>query len=140
MSNITSTKAKPQAPQAAPDANAIASLIRGILGIALILPGLITGSAPWILIGILGITALICSVLAVILGSASLGDAYKRGERASVVATAGSNLGWIGVWFPVALCAFLAIFGGKPWTGVAAFVYLGIAAFLMYYTRRNYRR
>jgi hypothetical protein len=76
----------------------------------------------------------------VILGSASTGDAHKRGERGSTIATAGANLGRLGVWFPGVLFAFLAILGGKPWMGVPAFVFLGIAAFLTYYTRRNYRR
>jgi len=82
---------------------------------------------------------LICSVLAVILGSASIGDAYKRGERGSTMATAGGSLGWIGVWFPGVFFAFLAILGGKPWMGIPAFVNLGIAAVLTYYIRRHYR-
>ena len=132
MSNIVSTEPKPQAPQASPDANAIASLILGILGI--------TGVAASFVIGILGIPVFIGSVLAVVLGSASIGDAYKRSERGSTMATAGVNLGWIGVWFPVVFFAFVAIFGGNPWMGVPAFVFLGISAFLMYYMRRKYRR
>jgi hypothetical protein len=78
-------------------------------------------------------------VLAVILGSASVGHAYKRGEHGSTMATAGANLGWIGVWFPVVLFTFLAIFGPHHWLGVAAFVFLGIVVLLTYYIRRNYR-
>jgi len=89
MSNV-STEPKPQAPQepqAVPDGNAIASLILGILGITVI---------PFI-----------GSILAVILGRASIGDAYKRGERGSAIATAGVILGWIGVAVPVVLVVFL---------------------------------
>jgi len=80
------------------------------------------------------------SVLAVILGSASIGGAYERGERGSTIATAGVNLGWIGVYIPVVLFTFLAIFGGKPWMGVPAFICLGISVLLAYYTRSNNRR
>jgi len=72
MSNV-STEPKPQAPQepqAAPDGNAIASLILGILGIT-VLP-------------------FIASIPAVILGRVSIGDAYKRGER--------DSYGWIHSW------------------------------------------
>ena len=93
MSNIISTEPKPQAPQepqAVPDGNAVASLIRGIVGIT-VLP-------------------LIASILAVILGRASIGDAYKRGERGSTMATAGVILGWIGVAVPVVLVVVLFIF------------------------------
>jgi hypothetical protein len=132
MSNIISTKPKPQAPQAAPDGNAVASLILGILGIAVI-PASFT-------VGILGVLATIGSVLAVIVGSASIGDAYKRGERGSIIATAGADLGWIGAWFPAVLFASLAIFTPHHWFGVLAFVFLVIDVVLMYYTRRNYRR
>ena len=123
MSNIISTEPKPQAPQepqAAPDGNAIASLVLGILGITVI--------------------PLICSILAVILGRISIGDAYKRGERGSTIATAGVNRGWTGVYIPVVLFTFLAIFGGKPWMGVPAFICLGISVLLAYYTRSNNRR
>ena len=87
MSNMISTEPKPQAPQAPPDGNAVASLVLGILGITVI---------PFI-----------CSILAVILGRASIGDAYKRGERGSAIATAGVILGWIGVAVPVVLVVFL---------------------------------
>ena len=119
MSNIISTEPKPQVPQepqAAPDGNAVASLILGILGITVI--------------------PLIASILAVILGRASIGDAYKRGERGSTMATAGVILGWIGVAVPVVLVVFLAIFTIAPWWIAAAFVILGISA-LVIYTRRN---
>jgi hypothetical protein len=58
MSNITSTEPKPQAPHAAPDGNAIASLILGILGITTLAASFIPASASGILIGILGITGL----------------------------------------------------------------------------------
>ena len=69
MSNIISAEPKPQAPQepqAAPDGNAIASLILGIVGIT-VLP-------------------FIGSILAVVFGRASIGDAYKRDERDSAIA------------------------------------------------------
>ena len=112
----------------------------GILGITALLPGFVTGSAPGIVISSLGVTVLICSALAVILGSASIGHADKRGERGGTMATAGASLGWIGVWFPVVLFTFLAIFGPRHRLGVPAFVFLGIAAALTYYTRRNFRR
>jgi hypothetical protein len=120
MSNII-IEPKPQAPQepqAAPDGNAVASLILGILGITVI--------------------PLIASILAVILGRASIGDAYKRGERGSTMAKAGVILGWIGVAAPVVLVVFLA-FTLSPWWIAAAFVMLGISA-LVIYTRRNNRR
>ena len=123
MSNIISTEPKPQAPQepqAAPDGNAIASLILGILGITMI---------PFI-----------CSILAVILGRISIGDAYKRGERGSAIATAGVILGWIGVAAIVVLVIFLGIFTLAPWWIAAAFVMLGISALVIYYIRRNNRR
>jgi hypothetical protein len=122
MSNIISTEPKPQAPQepqAAPDGSAIASRILGIAGITVI---------PFI-----------ASILAVILGRASIGDAYKRGERGSAIATAGVILGWIGVAVPFAFVVFLAIFVGPPWMILAAFVVLGLSALLIYYTRRNNR-
>jgi len=67
MSNMISTDPRPQAPQAPPDGNAVASLVLGILGITVI---------PFI-----------CSVLAVIFGRASISDAYKRGEPGSGMAT-----------------------------------------------------
>ena len=124
MSNIISTEPKPQAPQepqAAPDGNAIASLILGIVGIT-VLP-------------------FIASILAVILGRVSIGDAYKRGERGSAIATAGVILGWIGVAAPVVLVVFLCIFEGPPLIIIpAAFVILGLSALVIYYTRRNNRR
>ena len=122
MSNIISTEHRPQVPQeppAAPDGNAVASLILGILGIT--------------------VTPLICSILAVILGRASIGDAHKRGEPGSGMAKAGVILGWIGVAVPVVLVVFLA-FTLSPWWIAAAFVILGISALVMYYARRNNRR
>ena len=120
MSNIISTEPRPQAPQAAPDGNAIASLILGILGITMI---------PFI-----------SSILAVILGRASIGDAHKRGERESAMASAGVILGWIGVVVPVVAVVSLAIIGLWPLAAVLAlFVILGIIA-LVIYTRRNNRR
>ena len=120
MSNITSTAPKPPAPQAAPDGNAVASLILGILGITVI---------PFIL-----------SILAVILGRASIGDAYKRGERGSAMATAGVILGWIGVVVPVVAVVFLAFVGlWRLDIVLAVFVILGISAWVIY-TRRNNRR
>ena len=123
MSNIISTEPKPQAPQeppAAPDGNAVASLILGILGITVV--------------------PLICSILAVILGRASIGDAYKRGERGSGMARAGVILGWIGVALPVVFFAIVLLLG-KPWIGAAVtvLVILGLSA-LVIYTRRNNRR
>jgi len=123
MSNIISTEPKPQAPQepqAAPDGNAIASLVLGILGITVI---------PFI-----------CSILAVILGHISIGDAYKRGERGSAIATAGVILGWIGVAVFAVLVVFLGIFTIAPWWIAGVFVILGVSALVMYYTRRNDRR
>jgi len=122
MSNII-TEPKPQAPQeprAAPDGNAVASLILGILGITVV--------------------PLICSILAVILGRASIGDAHKRGERGSGMARAGVILGWIGVAVPVAFFAIVLLLG-KPWIGAAVLVLviLGLSA-LVVYTRRNNRR
>jgi len=122
MSNIVSTEPRPQVPQeppAAPDGNAVASLILGILGITVI--------------------PLICSILAVILGRASIGDAHKRGEPGSGMAKAGVILGWIGVAVPVVLLVFLT-FAVAPWWIVGAFVVLGVSALVMYYTRRNNRR
>ncbi len=124
MSNFISTEPKPQAPQepqAAPDGNAVASLILGILGITVI--------------------PLIASILAVILGRTSTGDAYKRGERGSTMAKAGVILGWIGVAAPVVLVAFLAFFALARWWIIilAAFVILGLSALVMY-IRRNNRR
>ncbi len=123
MSNIISTEPKPQAPQeppAAPDGNAVASLILGILGITVV--------------------PLICSILAVILGRASIGDAHKRGESGSGMARAGVILGWIGVAVPVVLVVFVLLLG-KPWIGAAVLVLviLGLSA-LVIYTRRNNRR
>ena len=121
MSNIISTEPKPQAPQeppAAPDGNAVASLILGILGITVV--------------------PLICSILAVILGRASIGDAHKRRERGSGMARAGVILGWIGVAVPVVLVVFVLLLG-KPWIGAAVLVILGLPA-LVIYTRRNNRR
>lgn len=117
MSNTISAEPKPQAPQAAPDGNAVASLILGILGITVI--------------------PLICSILAVILGRASIRDAHKRGERRSAMATAGVILGWIGVAVPVVLAILLV--GGRWWITLAVLVILGLSA-LVIYTRRNNRR
>ena len=123
MSNII-TEPKPQAPQepqAAPDGNAVASLILGILGITVV--------------------PLISSILAVILGRASIGDAYKRGERGSGMARAGVILGWIGVAVPVALLIFLVAGVARWWITLAVLVLviLGLSA-LVIYTRRNNRR
>jgi len=120
--SIISTEPKPQAPQepqAAPDGNAVASLILGILGITVI---------PFV-----------ASILAVILGRASTGDAYKRGERGSTMAKAGVILGWIGVAAPVVLAVFLASTLTPWWIILAAFVILGLSA-LVIYIRRNNRR
>lgn len=120
MSNII-IEPKPQAPQepqATPDGNAVASLILGILGITVI--------------------PLIASILAVILGRTSIGDADKRGERGSTMAKAGVILGWIGVAAPVVLVVFLASTLSHWWIA-AALVMLGISA-LVIYTRRNNRR
>ena len=123
MSNIISPEPELQAPpepQAAPDGNAIASLILGIPGITVI---------PFI-----------CSILAVILGRVSIGDAYKHGERGSAIATAGVILGWIGVAVFAVLVVFLGIFTIAPWWIAGVFVILGVSALVMYYTRRNDRR
>jgi len=124
MSNII-TEPKPQAPQepqAAPDGNAVASLILGILGITVV--------------------PLICSILAVILGRASIGDAHKRGEGGSGMARAGVILGWIGVAVPVVLFVFLFLAGPVRWwitLAVLVLVILGLST-LVIYTRRNNRR
>ena len=117
MSNIISTEPNPQVPQepqAAPDGNAVASLILGILGITVI--------------------PLIASILAVILGRASTGDAYKRGERGSTMAKAGVILGWIGVAVPVVLVVFLAVSALARWWIIilAALVILGLSALVIY--------
>ncbi len=124
MSNIISTEPKPQVPQepqAAPDGNAVASLILGILGITVI--------------------PLIASILAVILGRASTGDAYKRGEHGSTMARAGVILGWIGVAALVVLVVFLGFAQARWWIIIpAAFVILGLSALVIYYIRRNNRR
>lgn len=120
MSNMISTDPRPQAPQAPPDGNAVASLVLGILGITVI--------------------PLIASILAVILGRASTGDAYKRGERGSTMARAGVILGWIGVAVPVVLVVVLVFTLARWWIIIlAAFVILGISA-LVIYIRRNNRR
>ena len=119
---MSNTVPKPQAPQAAPDGNAVASLVLGILGITVI---------PFI-----------CSILAIIFGRASIGDARKRGEHSSGMATAGVILGWIGV-VPVVFFAFFAfpiILGHSPWLTLAVVVILGIAALVVYYTQRKNRR
>ncbi len=124
MSNITSTAPKPQAPQAAPDGNAVASLILGILGITVI--------------------PVILSILAVIIGRASIDDAYKRGERGSAMATAGVILGWIGVAVAVVAVVALAIVGlWRLDIFLAVFVILGIILGIsawVIYSRRNSRR
>jgi hypothetical protein len=122
MSTIISAEPRPQAPQdpqAAPDGNATASLILGILGIT-VLP-------------------LIGSILAVILGRASIGAARKRGERGSALATAGVILGWIGVAAVVVFVVFLAT-PLAPWWIAAAVVVLGPSTSVIYYRRRNNRR
>ena len=121
MSNVVSAEPKPQAPQAAPDGNAIASLILGIAGVT--------------------VFPFIAGVLAVILGRASIGDAYTRGERGSAMATAGVILGWIGVAVAVVLAvSLIIILPTAPLIVAAAAVVLGVSAWLMYYTRRNNRR
>jgi uncharacterized protein DUF4190 len=122
MSNIISTEPKPQAPQepqAAPDGYAVASLILGILGITVI---------PFI-----------CSILAVIFGRISIGDAHKRGERVSTMATAGVFLGWIGVAAIAVFVVGSTILISPWWIIAAAFVILVVSA-LVLYTRRNGRR
>lgn len=122
MSNII-IEPKPQVPReppAAPDGNAVASLILGILGITVI--------------------PLICSILAVILGRASIGDAHKRGERGSGMARAGVILGWIGVAVPVVFFAIVFVLGPVHWWIIlTVLVILGLSA-LVIYTRRNNRR
>ena len=120
MSNVISTARKPQAPQAAPDGNAIVSLILGILGITML---------PFI-----------GGILAVIFGHMSIRDAYRRGERGSAIATAGLILGWIGVAAFAVLAIFFAVFTVTPWWMTLAVVILGISAWVIYYTRRNNRR
>ena len=122
MSNTISTEPKPQAPQelqAAPDGNAIAALILGILGITVI---------PFI-----------CSVLAVIFGRISIGDAHKRGERGSAMATAGVILGWIGAAVIAVFVIGSAVLVSPWWIIFAVLVILVLSA-LVIYTRRNYRR
>jgi MFS family permease len=120
MSNVISAEPKPQAPQAAPDGNAIASLILGIVGLT-VLP-------------------FIGSILAVIFGHISTRYAYRRGERGSAIATAGVILGWIGVAALAVFVVFFAIFTLAPWWIALAVVILGISAWFVYYTRRNNRR
>ena len=126
MSNFISTEPRPQAPQepqAAPDRNAIASLILGIVGVT-VLP-------------------FISSIVAVILGRISIGDAYKRGERGSAIATAGVILGWIGVAAPVVLVAILFSAGLVSWwlaLALPALVIASIIYYFRYYRRRNNRR
>ena len=120
MSNIISAGPKPQAPQAAPDGNAIASLILGILDVTML---------PFI-----------GGILAVIFGHISTRDAYRRGEHGSAIATAGVILGWIGVAAFAVLAVFFGIFTVMPWWITLAVVILGISAGVIYYTRRNDRR
>ncbi len=64
---------QPQAPQTAPDGNAIASLILGIVSLT-VLP-------------------VVGGLLAVIFGHISTRDARERGERSNAMATAGTILG-----------------------------------------------
>ena len=96
-----------------------------------------------LILGILGITVipLICSILAVILGRASIGDAHKRGERGSGMARAGVILGWIGVAVPVVFFAIILFFlvPAHWWIILAVLVILGLSA-LVIYIRRNNRR
>ena len=120
MSNMISTEPKPQAPRVPPDGNAVASLVLGILGITVI---------PFI-----------CSVLAVILGRASIGDARKRGEPGSGMAKAGVVLGWIGVAVPVVLFVFLmlAVAPHHLWAVIpVVFVILALSALVIYTCRNN---
>ena len=78
---------------------------------------------------------------AVILGRVSIGDAYKRGERDSVIAMAGFILGWIGVAVPVVLVIIFFFMGSRTlWIIPAEFVILGLFALVIYYTRPNNRR
>jgi Domain of unknown function (DUF4190) len=122
MSNMISTELRPQAPQAPPDGNAIASLVLGILGITVI---------PFI-----------CSILAVILGRASIGDAHKRGEPGSGMAKAGVVLGWIGVAVPAVLFVFLmlAVAPHHLWVVIPAVFVILVLSALVIYTRRKNRK
>lgn len=112
---------QPQAPQATPDGNAVASLIFGILGITLL--------------------PLIGSILAIIFGNISTRGAGERGERPSTMATAGTVLGWAGVIVPIAVFV-LWFFSGGPLAvrvTIAALI-LAIYALVIYYVRQNNRR
>jgi hypothetical protein len=115
MSDIRSAEPRsqqPQAPQATPDGNAVASLIFGILGL-IVLP-------------------LIGSILAVISGRTSTRDARERGERPSTMATAGTFLGWVGL-IPIAIFVLL-FFSGGPWPVfvVIEVLILAISALVIY--------
>jgi uncharacterized membrane protein len=124
MSGIRSAELRPQqpqAPQAAPDGNAIASLILGIVGLT-VLP-------------------IIGGLLAVIFGHISTRDARERGARPSAMATAGAILGWVGLIGPIATVALL-FFTAIPWPVCVAIAVLILAIFVLviYYVRRNNRR
>ena len=102
-----------QKPQAASDGKSIASLI----------------------LGILGITALpvICSVLAIVFGRASIDNANKRGERGNAIAAVGTILGWIGLMTPLVVGVIVTV----PWWGIAAaFLLAGFSAWGIYDTLR----
>ena len=119
MRDTISAEPRPQEPQpsqksqAASDGKSIASLI----------------------LGILGITALpvICSVLAIVFGRASIVNAYKRGERGNAIAAVGTILGWIGLMTPLVAGLIVSV----PWWGIsAAFLLVGFSAWGIYDTLR----
>ena len=105
MRDTISAEPKPQEPQvsqkpqAASDGKSIASLILGILGIT-VLP-------------------VICSVLAIVFGRASIVNAHRRCERGTAMAAVGTILGWIGLMTP--LVGVIVI---VPWWGIPAAVLL----------------
>jgi hypothetical protein len=84
----------------------------------------------------------ICGILAVILGRASIGDAYKRGEPGSGMAKAGVILGWIGVAVPAVLVVFLtfAVAPHHLWVMIPAVFVILVLSALVIYARRNNRR
>ena len=118
MRDTISAEPKPQEPQvsqkpqAASDGKSIASLILGILGIT-VLP-------------------VICSVLAIVFGRASIVNAHRRCERGNAMAAVGTILGWIGLMTP--LVGVIVI---VPWWGIPAAVLLvGFSAWGIYDTLR----
>jgi MFS family permease len=120
MSGIRLAEPRPQQPQATPDGNGIASLILGIVGLAML--------------------PVIGGLLAVIFGHISARDAHERGERPSAMATAGTILGWIGLIVPLAAFVIL-FFTGLGWpSGVAMAVLIAAISALVIYLRRNNRR